>query len=156
MKVTRPSVRTPRGSRRGRRAASHTTASVDRSASKMALARWCHDNQWKVVFFEGASGHPRTGIVDAVMIRIKPAKPDTLEVRLMQLKAGMAGYEPRNRTFELCRAQPSSSHSGSTFRVWRNARKVGRVVRASLAAILRDLRICAERTRTVHHAVCGT
>jgi hypothetical protein len=44
-----------------------------------------------VVFFEGATGAPRTGIVDAVMIRVKPRKPDSVEVRLVQLKAGVAG-----------------------------------------------------------------
>jgi len=43
------------------------------------------------VLFESASGAPRTGIVDAVMVRIKPSKPDAIEVRLVQLKAGVAG-----------------------------------------------------------------
>jgi len=42
-------------------------------------------------FFESASGAPRTGIVDAVMVRIKPSKPDAIEVRLVQLRAGVAG-----------------------------------------------------------------
>jgi hypothetical protein len=61
------------------------------AASKVALQQWCRENNWKVVFFEGATGAPRTGIVDAVMIRIKPRKPDSVEVRLVQLKAGVAG-----------------------------------------------------------------
>jgi hypothetical protein len=61
------------------------------AASKDALQRWCRDNNWKVVFFESESGAPRTGIVDAVMVRIKPSKPDAIEVRLVQLKAGVAG-----------------------------------------------------------------
>ena len=43
------------------------------------------------MFFEGASGAPRTGIVDAVMVRIKPSKADSIEVRLVQLKGGLAG-----------------------------------------------------------------
>jgi len=43
------------------------------------------------VLFESASWAPRTGIVDAVMVRIKPSKPDAIEVRLVQLKAGVAG-----------------------------------------------------------------
>jgi hypothetical protein len=63
------------------------------AASKRALEQWCQENHWKVVFFEGASGFPRTGIVDAVMVRIKPAKPDAIEVRLVQLKAGVAGLK---------------------------------------------------------------
>jgi len=45
------------------------------------------------VFFEGTSGAPRTGIVDAVMVRIKPARPDSIEVRLVQPKAGVAGLK---------------------------------------------------------------
>lgn len=59
--------------------------------SKTALKRWCRQNNWKVVFFEGATGAPRTGIVDAVMVRIAPGKADSIEVRLVQLKGGGAG-----------------------------------------------------------------
>jgi hypothetical protein len=68
----------------------HYRARQTEAASKVALQRWCHDN-WKVVFFESASGAPRTGIVDAVMVRIKPSKADSIEVRLVQLKGGVAG-----------------------------------------------------------------
>lgn len=60
-------------------------------ASKLALSTWCHANGWKVVFFEGKTGSPRTGIVDAVMIRIRPGNADALEVRLVQLKSGAGG-----------------------------------------------------------------
>jgi len=35
-------------------------------------------NNWKLVLFESASGAPRTVIVDAVMVRIKPSKPDAI------------------------------------------------------------------------------
>ena len=69
----------------------HHRARRTEAASKVALQRWCRDNNWRLVFFEGASGAPRTGIVDAVMVRIKPSKPDAIEVRLVQLKAGSAG-----------------------------------------------------------------
>ena len=69
----------------------HYRARQSEAASKAALQKWCRDNNWKLVFFEGASGAPRTGIVDAVMVRIKPSKPDSIEVRLVQLKAGVAG-----------------------------------------------------------------
>jgi hypothetical protein len=61
------------------------------AASKAALQQWCRANNWKLVVFESASGAPRTGIVDAVMVRIKPGKPDAIEMRLVQLKAGLAG-----------------------------------------------------------------
>ena len=46
-----------------------------------------------MVFFERASGAPRTGIVEAVMVRIKPSRSDSIEVRLVQLKAGVAGLK---------------------------------------------------------------
>jgi hypothetical protein len=63
------------------------------AASKEALAAWCSENNWKLVFFEGASGSPRTGIVDAVMIRIKPGQADSIEVRFVQLKSGVSGLK---------------------------------------------------------------
>ena len=63
------------------------------AASKTSLAAWCSENNWKVVFFEGLTGAPRTGIVDAVMIRIKPGKPDSIEIRLVQLKSGVSGLK---------------------------------------------------------------
>lgn len=59
--------------------------------SKLALSAWCRENGWKVLFFEGATGAPRTGIVDAVMVRIKPRSSDSIEVRLVQLKSGAGG-----------------------------------------------------------------
>ena len=60
-------------------------------ASKMALLAWCGANGWKVLFFESASGSPRTGIVDAVMARISPSAADTVELRLVQIKSGVSG-----------------------------------------------------------------
>ncbi|MEX0805623.1 MAG: hypothetical protein WD688_20245 [Candidatus Binatia bacterium] len=66
-------------------------AAKSEKASKIALSEWCQENGWKVVFFEGATGSPRTGIVDAVIVRIKPREPDAIEVRLVQLKAGVGG-----------------------------------------------------------------
>ena len=44
-----------------------------------------------MIFFEGPSGAPRNGIVDAVILRIKPSSPDSVEVRLVQLKSGVGG-----------------------------------------------------------------
>ena len=60
-------------------------------SSKEALSGWAKANGWRVVFFEGSTGAPRTGIVDAVLIRLARAKPDVVEIRLVQLKAGAGG-----------------------------------------------------------------
>ena len=60
-------------------------------ASKLALADWCKGNGWRVVFFEGPTGAPRTGVVDAVLVRITPGTADSIELRLVQLKAGCGG-----------------------------------------------------------------
>jgi hypothetical protein len=64
-------------------------AAKSEKASKIALSEWCQKNGWKVVFFESATGYPHTGIVDAVIVRIKPREPDAIEVRLVQLKSGV-------------------------------------------------------------------
>jgi hypothetical protein len=65
------------------------------AASKAALSIWAADHGWSVVFFEGKSGAPRTGIVDALLARIAPRRPDTIQVRLIQLKSGSAGFKPQ-------------------------------------------------------------
>jgi hypothetical protein len=65
------------------------------AASKAALEAYCTENGWKVAFFEGATGAPRTGIVDAVAFRIARGKPDALQFRLIQLKGGSAGVSGR-------------------------------------------------------------
>jgi hypothetical protein len=70
-------------------------ASKSEQASKAALTMWCRSNGWKVVFFEGDTGAPRTGIVDAVLARIKPGDADAIEIRLVQLKAGSGGLTAR-------------------------------------------------------------
>ncbi|OGQ82355.1 MAG: hypothetical protein A3F90_05590 [Deltaproteobacteria bacterium RIFCSPLOWO2_12_FULL_60_19] len=73
-----------------RRSARYRAGKTER-ASKIALNQWCRSNGWKVVFFEGESGAPRTGIVDALMVRIKPGDADAIEIKLVQLKAGAGG-----------------------------------------------------------------
>lgn len=60
-------------------------------ASKEALRLHCEEKGWKVAFFEGKTGAPRTGIIDAVIFRIAKGKADCLELRLVQLKGGKAG-----------------------------------------------------------------
>ncbi|MFI5395831.1 MAG: hypothetical protein ACHQ9S_09890 [Candidatus Binatia bacterium] len=70
-------------------------ANKSEQASKAALLAWCRSNEWRVLFFEGATGAPRTGIVDAVLVRIKPGAADAIEIRLVQLKAGSGGLTAR-------------------------------------------------------------
>src|SRR5579872_3145060 len=65
------------------------------AASKAALEAYCSEHGWKVAFFEGKTGAPRTGIVDAVAFRLASGKPDQFELRLIQLKGGKAGISGR-------------------------------------------------------------
>lgn len=66
-------------------------ASKSEKESKKALALWCRANGWKILFFEGQSGAPRTGIVDAIMARIKSDDSDAIEIKFVQLKSGTGG-----------------------------------------------------------------
>ncbi|HVP65835.1 MAG TPA: hypothetical protein VMT17_01075 [Anaeromyxobacteraceae bacterium] len=66
--------------------------------SQEALSRWAKAKAWHLVFLDAASGNPRTGIVDAVLLRITLKKPDVVQVRLVQLKGGLAGLKPREVT----------------------------------------------------------
>ena len=61
------------------------------AASKKALTEYCEKRKWRVAFFEGATGSPRTGIIDAIMFRIAKGNADVLDLRLVQLKGGKAG-----------------------------------------------------------------
>lgn len=61
------------------------------AASKEALRLHCEQHGWKLAFFEGATGSPRTGIIDAVAFRLQRHNADLLDVRLIQLKGGKAG-----------------------------------------------------------------
>lgn len=65
------------------------------AASKEALKLYCEETGWRVAFFEGKTGAPRTGIIDAIAFRIARAKSDILELRLIQLKGGNAGVSGR-------------------------------------------------------------
>jgi hypothetical protein len=44
-----------------------------------------------VAFFEGPTGAPRTGIIDAIAYRLGKQNPDEMDLRLIQLKGGKAG-----------------------------------------------------------------
>ncbi len=61
------------------------------AASKEALKAYCKKHGWSVAFFEGETGAPRTGIIDAIVFRIAKGKSDVLDLRLVQLKGGHAG-----------------------------------------------------------------
>jgi hypothetical protein len=66
-------------------------AQAAEAASKEALRAYCEAHGWRVAFFEGKTGSPRTGIIDAVIFRLGKANCDALDLRLVQLKGGKAG-----------------------------------------------------------------
>jgi hypothetical protein len=59
--------------------------------SKKALRKYCEAHGWHVAFFEGKTGAPRTGIIDAIAYRLGKQNPDEMDLRLIQLKGGRAG-----------------------------------------------------------------
>jgi len=61
------------------------------AASKEALRLHRDKHGWKLAFFEGKTGSPRTGIIDAIAFRLGRGNADLLDVRLIQLKGGKAG-----------------------------------------------------------------
>jgi hypothetical protein len=61
------------------------------AASKAALEDYCSKQGWNISFFEGATGSPRTGIIDAVAFRLDKRDSDKLDIRIIQLKGGNAG-----------------------------------------------------------------
>lgn len=65
------------------------------AASKEALQAHLEERGWRVVFFEGKTGSPRTGIIDAVAYRLDRKNADQLDVKLIQLKGGNAGITGR-------------------------------------------------------------
>jgi hypothetical protein len=70
-------------------------ARASESASKAALKAYCAENGWRVAFFEGTAGGPRTGIIDAAAFRLGRRDADVIEIRLIQLKGGSAGINAR-------------------------------------------------------------
>jgi hypothetical protein len=59
--------------------------------SKQALRKYCEEHGWKLAFFEGPTGAPRTGIIDGIAYRLGKQNPDEMDLRLIQLKGGKAG-----------------------------------------------------------------
>jgi len=74
-----------------RRVSAFAKARAAEAASKEALRAYCEERRWRVAFLEGATGSPRTGIVDAIVFSIDRKDADRLDVRLVQLKGGKAG-----------------------------------------------------------------
>lgn len=68
------------------------------AASKESLKEYLEKRGWRVVFFEGKSGAPRTGIIDAFAFRLDRKDADRLDVKLIQLKGGEAGVTGREIT----------------------------------------------------------
>ena len=65
------------------------------AASKDAFKTQFERRGWRVAFFEGKTGSPRTGIIDAVAFRLDRKNPDLLDLRLVQLKGGNAGVNAK-------------------------------------------------------------
>jgi len=74
-----------------RKGAAWKKAHASEAASKKALRNYCEAHGWRVAFFEGPTGAPRTGIIDAIAYRLGRDNPDEMELRLIQLKGGKAG-----------------------------------------------------------------
>lgn len=73
-------------------------AKVTAKRSQEMLSDWASGEGWRVVFLDSLKGNPRTGIVDAVLVRIARGKPDVVQLRLVQLKGGLAGLKAREVT----------------------------------------------------------
>ncbi len=78
-----------------RRMSAWERAHAAEAASKDALETYCKKHGWKIAFFEGKTGAPRTGIIDAIAFRLGRKDSDLLDVRLIQLKGGNAGVTGR-------------------------------------------------------------
>lgn len=77
--------------------APHYAAAQTARLSQEALSVWAASNGYHVTFLDAPSGRPRTGIVDALLIKIGREDPDELEIQLVQLKGGGAGLTPEER-----------------------------------------------------------
>jgi len=66
--------------------------------SKEAVEAWASESGFRIVFLDAPSGYPRTGIADALMVRIRPRSADEIELYVVQLKGGAAGFKPSEMT----------------------------------------------------------
>ena len=88
-----------------KRLSAFAKARAAEAASKEALRAYCEQHGWRIAFFEGVTGSPRTGIIDAVAFRLARKNCDLLDVRLVQLKGGKAGVSGR----EIARLKQAAS-----------------------------------------------
>ena len=63
--------------------------------SKLALEAWAAKQGFRAVFLDAASGRPRAGIADALLLRVRPKATDQIELYVVQLKGGASGFKPR-------------------------------------------------------------
>ena len=80
-----------------RRSAPYRAARAE-NRSKLALAAWAEARGFRLILLDGPSGRPRTGIVDALLVRHRRADADSFEIYAVQLKGGGAGMTPREMT----------------------------------------------------------
>jgi hypothetical protein len=75
-------------------------------ASQRALKEAAEEEGYYCVFLDSKKGNPRTGIVDAVLVKVLVSDADKLEIRLVQLKGGSAGLTSleRKRLRDSCKA----------------------------------------------------
>ena len=78
-----------------RRIAASAKARATEAASKEIVREVLEKEGYRIVYFEGSTGAPRTGIVDGLAFRITPGDADRIEIILLQLKAGSAGATGR-------------------------------------------------------------
>lgn len=89
-----------------KRIGAFSKARAAEAASKEALRVYGDGHGWRVAFFEGETGAPRTGMVDAIVFRISRQNADVLDLRLVQLKGGKACVSGAEIT-RLKRASPA-------------------------------------------------
>jgi hypothetical protein len=85
------SLRARKAWRTRRMTSAFVKSRASEAASKEALRLYCEQHGWRLALFEGATGSPHTGIVDAVIFRLARSNADVLELQLVQLKGGNAG-----------------------------------------------------------------
>jgi len=78
-----------------KRVGAFAKARAAEAASKAAMRVHCEKHGWRLAFFEGDTGAPRNGIIDAIAFRLGRKNSDLLDVRLVQLKGGKAGVSGR-------------------------------------------------------------
>ena len=96
-----------------RRISAFAKARAAEAASKEALRAYCEKRRWRVAFFEGPTGSPRTGIVDAIVFSIDRKDPDRLDSRLVQLKGGRAGVSGA----EIARLKRAAKNAGVSWAI---------------------------------------